>query len=709
VAWSRKLFEIAAFMLLLTAPIRAVAQPAPAHADAANPAADPMFAQPYVDIDEWRETPQRHRYIHGGFKGTETRFSLYLPPKKQFKGRFFQYVTPVPDSENLAQTISHGDDKIGFSITSGGYLVETNGGGVSNTSGPAFGVDPKIGAFRANAAVARYSRKLAGEMYGKRRIFGYLFGGSGGGYRTLGSMENTEGVWDGAVPFVLGTPMAAPNVFAVRMHAMRILKDKFPQIVDAMDAGGSGDPYAGLNEEEAAALKEVTAMGFPLKSWFGHKTMGVHAFTALYQGMVMADPTYFEDFWTKPGYLGFEPPESLKKARLQFTTAIKAPLSAEQMEARALNDKRLPGQPKGDPRGTVDLAWAAAMNDGSARPMAYELAATPPDVGFIGGDLFILSGAAKGKRLALKALNGDVASLGIVDVKTLALLKPGDEVRVDNSNFLAAQSYHRHQVPDASYKVWDQFRGPDGKPIGPQRKINLGPMFAMGAAGTVPSGKFNGKIIVVGAMLDREAFAWQSDWYRQRFEEHYGADAGNKYRLWYVENALHGYNEWVDVPTRVVSYLPVLHQALRDVSAWVERGVKPADNSGYRVENGQTILAATAAERKGVQPVVTLTANGGTLAKVKVGETVKFIAKVDAPPGNSFVRGISWSFEGGEPKGRLSNEKSNRRTSIFETQTSYDAPGTYFVTAKGSAQRKDAIGTPYALVENLARVRVVVE
>jgi hypothetical protein len=704
-------------MLLLAAAVTALpstaafAAPKPvlAHVDSANPAADTMFAEPFVDIDEWRETPQRHRYIHGGFKGTETKFSFYLPPKEKFQGRFFQYVTPVPDGENLAQTIQNGDDKIGFSIASGAYFVETNGGGVSNTGGPAFGADPKIGAFRANAAAARFSRKLAMEMYGSKRVYGYIFGGSGGGYRTLGSMENTEGVWDGAVPFVLGSPMAAPNVFAVRMHAMRILKDKFPQIVDAMDAGGSGDPYAGLNEEEAAALREVTKMGFPIKSWFGHEKMGVHAFTALYRGMVIADPGYFTDFWTKPGYLGFDPPESLKKARLQFTTKVKAPLSAEQLEARGLIDKRLPGQPKGDPRGTVDQAWAAVLNDGSARPMAFELADTPPDIGFIGGDLYIESGAAKGKRLALRALNGNVANLGIIDLKTLAMVKPGDEVRVDNSNFLAAQTYHRHQVPGPEYKVWDQFRGADGKPIGPQRKINLGPMFAMGAAGTVPTGKFNGKIIIVGAMLDREAFAWQSDYYSQRIEEHYGKDAVNKYRIWYTDNALHGYNEWVDAPTRVVSYLPVLQQALRDVSAWVERGVKPADNSSYKIDDGQTILATTAAERKSVQPVVTLTVNGGDLAKVKTGETVKLVATVEAPPGNSFVQGISWSFNGEVPKAAPSKNSGNRKSSIFETQTSFATPGTYFVAAKGSAQRKGAIGTPYALVENLARVRVIVE
>ena len=269
-------------LLVATAPATFAQKADPA------PAVDPLFKEPFTDIDEWRETPVRHRYVHGGFKGTDMRFSFYMPDKAQYQGRFFQYVTPVPDNENLAQT--PGDDKIGFSISSGAYFIETNGGGTTATAGPAFGADPKIGAFKANAAAAMYSRKLAADMYGAHRTYGYLYGGSGGGYRTLGSMENTQGVWDGAVPFVLGSPMAAPNVFSVRMHAMRILKDKFPQIVDAMDAGGSGHPYAGLNAEEAAALREVTRMGFPIGSWFGHKTMGVHAFTALYQGMVMADP-----------------------------------------------------------------------------------------------------------------------------------------------------------------------------------------------------------------------------------------------------------------------------------------------------------------------------------------------------------------------------------------------------------------------------------
>ena len=74
--------------------------------------------------------PVRHHYVHGGFKGSDLRFSCYFPPKEHYQGRFFQHVTPVPDSENLAQHASGEQDKIGFSIASGAYFLETNGGGV---------------------------------------------------------------------------------------------------------------------------------------------------------------------------------------------------------------------------------------------------------------------------------------------------------------------------------------------------------------------------------------------------------------------------------------------------------------------------------------------------------------------------------------------------------------------------------------------------
>ena len=289
------------------------------------------FDRPYVDLDEWRETPVRHRYVHGGFAGTTTRFSFYLPPAEQYEGRFFQYVTPVPESENLAPGQTGEEDKISFAVASGAYLVETNGGG--SPFGPDAPPSSLVGAYLANAASAEYSRRVATEMYGTGRPYGYLFGGSGGGYRTMGAAENTTGVWDGFAPFVIGSPMALPNVFSVRMHAQRVLRDVLDDVVDAVEPGGSGDPYATLDADQAEALREVTAMGYPQRAWFGHRGLGTQAFAVIKMPMQMVDGSYFADFWTVPGYEGADPSSSVHPDRVRYTTTVAGLLTTADLAA----------------------------------------------------------------------------------------------------------------------------------------------------------------------------------------------------------------------------------------------------------------------------------------------------------------------------------------------------------------------------------------
>jgi len=45
---------------------------------ASAPSLDPKLKEPYIDVDEWRDKPVRHRYVHGGFKGTTARFAFYF-------------------------------------------------------------------------------------------------------------------------------------------------------------------------------------------------------------------------------------------------------------------------------------------------------------------------------------------------------------------------------------------------------------------------------------------------------------------------------------------------------------------------------------------------------------------------------------------------------------------------------------------------------
>jgi len=669
--------------------------------------ADTLLKSPYVDVDEWRDKPIRHRYVHGGFKGTETRFSFYFPPKEKYEGRFFQYITPFPDNEYLSQGASGEEDKIGFSVSSGAYFIETNGGGRIDFGKPGFASDPSIGAYRANAASAQFSRVVAVQIFGGKRPYGYAFGGSGGAYRTIGGIENTEDVWDGVVPYVVGSPMAIPNVFTVRMHAMRVLKDKLAQIIDAVEPGGSGDMYAGLNAEEKDALQEVTKMGYPPKSWFGYKTMGIHGFLVLYQGVVMADRKYFtDDFWKVPGYLGANPPPSLLKARIQKVSKIKAGIPVDEAARLGLIES-----PSAQERGTAEAAWKSMGEKEGTMPVAFQLEDMLPDIDFPGGDLVIKSGTAVGKTLQLTKIAGDKVIIGPADARVLAQVKQGDEVQVDNSNFLAVQTYHRHQVPGNEYKVWDQFRDKDGRPIYPQRPMMLGPLFTRSASGVLPGGKYKGKMIVLASLWDREAFPWQADWYRLKVIENLGAETDNHFRLWYTDHALHGDLTKQEDPTHTVSYLGVLQQALRDLSAWVEKGIAPPATTNYNIEDGQVIVPPTATERKGIQPVLTLKANGGERAEVKVGEPVTFNAIIELPQNTGKMVAAQWDFEGAGSfgvEGKLIPDGNSSTRVTLKTSHVFTKPGTYFTTLRGVAQRQGDVRTPYARIQNLARVRIIV-
>src|SRR4029450_10738198 len=106
--------------------------------------------------------------------------------------------------------------------------------------------------------------------------------------------------------------------------ALRTLRGKFPAILDAIDPGGSGDMYAGLNKEQRAALLEVTRMGQPPRAWFLHQRLGTGPIAgSIFDNMQKWDPTYFTDFWTKPGYLGKDHPELFVRDRIQkYKTAL---------------------------------------------------------------------------------------------------------------------------------------------------------------------------------------------------------------------------------------------------------------------------------------------------------------------------------------------------------------------------------------------------
>jgi hypothetical protein len=642
---------------------------------------DPRFDDPYVDIREWRDEPVRHFYVHGGFNGTDARFSFCFPPPEQYDGRFYQSTHQLVFSEDPQP------GTIAMAAAAGAYVVQSNMGGQEYPRSPEDALsgryDPSIGGYRVNAAAAKYSRVVAEEVYGAGRVYGYLFGGSGGAYQTITGAEATRGVWDGFLPFVMGTPNAIPNVFTMRVRVLHLLADELPAVIDAFEPGGSGDPYAGLDEEQRSALREATRLGFPLRAWFNYVPMGGGPLPLVAGYVPIVDPGYFEDFWSEPGYLGTDPASSIKDARVQHAATV------------------------------VDVV------DGP--PKRFVLSSVP-DGDLTGAHVVVTSGAAAGKSAPLAERDGNTVGLGLriagmtigADPALVDNLTVGDEVRIDNSTYLALETYHRHQVPDPGspedHPVYAELRTDDGTARYPQRRPLIGRIGAVNATGLVNSGRFEGKVILVENLLDGDAVPWQADWYCRKVAEARGDDVDDSFRIWYIDHAQHVDPASPREETHVVSYQGVLQQGLRDLAKWVEEGVAPPASTPYEVVDGQVEVPATAAARKGIQPVVELRANGATRAEVAVGEPVTFTAEIEVPPGTGEVVSGDWDFLGVgsySVPGRLDGAGGGRAT--VNATHAFSEPGTYFPAIRVASQRDGDAETPFARVQNLGRVRVVVE
>lgn len=666
---------------------------------------DTIFKKPYIDIDKMILTPVKCRYIHGGF-ADGTRFSFYFPEKKKYTGRFFQYITPFPDSETSAQAYPQTDSPIGFSISHGAYFIETNEGGKLDFADKSTVRDATIGAFRANAACAELSRYIAKKLYDCSRPYGYSYGGSGGAFRTVGSIEHTQGIWDGAVPFVMGSPNAIPNVFAARMYGLRVLRDKLDDIVDAILPGGSGNPYKTLTAEQRQVLLEVTRMGFPMKAWSGWRYMDVHGFIVLYKTLQQMDPTYFRhDFWQTPGYLGYDNPASLQRDHVQMKARIKRIIGQEEAEQLGL----VKPMPKSD-RGTADRAWASLGTNIKNKPVAYEIDKNV-EMHTLGGDLIVLSKNGKGERLQItKATKNYVALADVNEAKLLTYLQVGDSVQVDNSDFLAVETYHRHQIPSKDYYGWSQFRDAKDRMIYPQRPFLVGPLITMGAAGCQFDGKINSKVILCCSVCDREAFAWQGDWYRTKVKEHLGDKADENFRLWYTDHATHGD---VDNPTETVSYQSTVFQALLDVSDWVERGISPSKTSNYQIHDSQVSITDEGKVRGGIQPSIIVSIDGKQRADTSIGKQVKVHVIAECPLGTGKIVDAAWCLDGKNFTQivDLSQAKVNTDGSRveFDTVFSFDKVGTYFPTIRLHSERKGNANTTYTRIPNIGKVRVVVK
>jgi len=192
----------------------------------------------------------------------------------------------------------------------------------------------------------------------------------------------------------------------------------------------------------------------------------------------------------------------------------------------------------------------------------------------------------------------------------LSKVQPGDEILLDNSDYIAVQSYYRHQVPaDLSFHAWDQFRDEDGKPTIPQRSRILGTN--MTGTGTVQDGEIQGNVIVVQALNDESTCPWCADWYRHTVIEAKGNE--DHFRLYYHDHSMHA-NTAKNQNTFVVNYMGVMRQALLDLSDWIEKGIEPLPSTNYIAVGGDIIVEGSASRRRGMQPTGLLLAEAECIA-----------------------------------------------------------------------------------------------
>ena len=596
-----------------------------------------------------------------------------FPDKTRWANRFFQQTYPLPfDMLNTVDTR--------FAFTNGGFTVGIKPG------------NPNVG-YRVPAAAAKLAKGYANKLYGNSaRIYGYLYGQSGGSVQSIGAAEGTTGVWDGIVPVVIATDGLTMHSFQwANLYAIAIPQAKREAIAAAVAPGSGRDIYDGLTADERAVLDEYLSAGFArlaledmkFAPGFGPGNLGAVA---------TVDPTYEDDFWSKPGYEGVDPPAWLTAAKVDGMATI-----------------------------------TGVVRDAQGVPTTVTFdPATLPKFGTIGGEglqfhVYSADGTTRITKGEARLLNGKLTDRTLItsganDPTLLAALAEGGKIRITNRALLAVAFYPRHTILDNGSPAYDQYRNRDGTPKYVQRAFN--PAYygnVRSSAGLRQTGNIKNRVMIFEDLVDPASYPYTAAFYAAQVKRALGTARANRMlRVYYQESASHGAFPGV-VPgktgTSLVGVGGILHQALLDLAAWAERGVAPLPSSGYRLDaRNQVVLPDGARDRHGLQPVLHLTANGGNRASVGVNQPINLSADIAMPPGAGQIVQYDWYLGGDgfkfEPPTTLA--RGQRRVTARRT-VSFSKPGEYMITLRVFGQR-DGIGdVSYpTILQNLARVRIVV-
>ena len=196
-----------------------------------------------------------------------------------------------------------------------------------------------------------------------------------------------------------------------------------------------------------------------------------------------------------------------------------------------------------------------------------------------------------------------------------------------------------------------------------------------------------------------------------------GVDAEEVSRLWFNEQQQHIDGAWMvpigaPVPTtEFINYGGVIHEALRQLVAWVEQDQAPSPSSRFEyTRDSKVILEEETAIRGGVQLKIRISGNGAAgRLDVKVGEPVELVALAEAIPGTGSIVSLEWDFEGLGTWPECVDDIAQGSTRLeHRTCHVFNKPRKYFPSCRVTTQFSGKNSAQHFRIANLGRMRVVV-
>ena len=209
--------------------------------------------------------------------------------------------------------------------------------------------------------------------------------------------------------------------------------------------------------------------------------------------------------------------------------------------------------------------------------------------------------------------------------------------------------------------------------------------------------------------MDIDALPWQADWYRTKVKEALGNRLDEEFRLYFIDHAQHTSPAGVGSPGPHCQQ-PGCAGAGAPRSQCVGREGREASRQhqlqdGRRPGGGAGLRCAACRHSARCSRV-------GQRPRARRGcgwHACKPSAVVEVPSNTGRVVAAEWDFDGRGNYPVVEQLGDPKPTVTLKTTHSFAQPGTYFPVLRVTSQREGDPKTPYARIQNLGRVRVVVK